>query len=143
MIDSNAIRVFPLSTPYWMVKSDGSGLQTNVLFASWYNTLGADEDTAVMYIEQNHPKNGLWIKTGYSVPAIKLVPYEYINRLMVAGGVMIIAGTLTGAYTVTAASGNQTQYVFKNGNLVASAVTSIPADDPNVWAIVNIADKVA
>jgi hypothetical protein len=75
MRDSNYLRVFPLQTPYFTVLANGTGVNTTPLFASWLNGLGMNEDTGVVFIEQDHPDNGFAVKTGINSAALILVPY--------------------------------------------------------------------
>ena len=136
MRDSNYVRQFPLSTPYFTVKNDGSGLNTAPKFTAWFAGLGADEDQGMVFIDHGHPANGFVVKTGFNVPAMVLVPYNYISRMQAAGGSLIVAGPLTAAYTLPTPAANQNIFVFKNGTLQASTPAQIPASTSDMWAIV-------
>jgi hypothetical protein len=143
MRDSNYLRVFPLQTPYFTVLANGTGVNTTPLFASWLNGLGMNEDTGVVFIEQDHPDNGFAVKTGVNSAALVLVPMPYISRLQASSGVLLIAGPLTGAFTVPTPAANQHIFVFKNGQLQASVPATIPAASTATWAILLTNDNVA
>jgi hypothetical protein len=143
MRDSNYIREFPLQTPYFTVLNNGSGINTTPLFADWLAGLGMNADTGVVFIEHAHPDNGFAVKTGTNSPALVIVPMQYISRLQASSGMLIIASTLTGAFTVPTPASNQHIFVFKNGQLQASVPTTIPAASTATWAILLTNDNVA
>jgi hypothetical protein len=144
MRDSNYVHNdFPLYTPYFTVKSNGTALNTTPNFTPWYAGLGMDQDQGIVFINHYNPNNGFVVKMGYNVPAMVLVPMDYIMRMQAASGVLIVAGPLTGAYTVPTPAANQNIFVFKNGVLQASAPATIPASTSNIWAIVLTNDLVA
>lgn len=143
MRDSSYVRTFPLSTPYFTVKADGTGVNTAPSFARWYAGLGMDEDTGIVFIEHGNPNNGFAVKMGFGVPALVAVPLDYINRVNTSSGVLIVAGPLTGAYTVPTPAANQNIFVFKNGNLQASVPATIPVSTSDIWAVVLTNDKLS
>jgi hypothetical protein len=144
MRDSSYVHnIFPLSTPYFTVLSNGSGLNTTPNLTPWYAGLGADQDQGIVFIEHFNPNNGFVVKNGYNVPAVVLVPMPYIYRLQASSGVMIIAGPLTGAYTVPTPADNQNIFAFKNGIPQATVPATIPVSTSDMWAIVITNDKVA
>jgi hypothetical protein len=137
MRDSNYVHnVFPLSTPYFTVLKDGSALNTTPSFTPWYAGLGIDVDQGIVFIDHGNPANGFVVKMGLNVPAMVLVPMDYISRLQAASGILIIAGPLTGAYTVPTPASNQNIFVFKNGMLQATPPTTIPVSTGDIWAVV-------
>lgn len=143
MRDSNFVRTFPISTPYFTVLADGTGLAPQPTFANWLAGLGFDEDTGIVFLDHGNPANGFVVKMGFSEPAKVMVPMDYVNRLMASSGVLIIAGPLTGAYTVPTAGTNQNLFVFKNGLLQDTAPATIPVSTSDIWAILLTNDKVA
>lgn len=143
MRDSSYLRKFPLSTPYFTVKSDGTVINTTPNFAHWYAGLGMDEDTGIVFLEHGNPNNGLSVKMGFGVPALVVVPMGYIDRVMAAGGTILVVGPLTGAFTVPTPAANQNLFVFKNGTLQATAPSTIPASASDIWTIVLSNDKLA
>jgi hypothetical protein len=143
MRDSNYVRVFPLQTPYFTVATNGASVNTAPFFASWLAGLGMNEDTGVVFIEQDNPANGFATKTGPNAPALVLVPIQYVSRMQASSGTLIIAAPLTGAFTVPTPASNQNIFVFKNGNLLASTPTTIPVSATDMYAILLTNDKIA
>jgi hypothetical protein len=142
MRDSNYVRTFPLKTPYFTVATNGASHSATPLFAEWLAGLGFIESSAgVVFIAQNHPSNGFAVKTSTSTPAQVLVPMDYISRLHASSGVLLIAGPLTGAYTVPTPASNQNIFVFKNGLLLSSTPTTIPVSASDTYAILLTNDK--